>query len=384
MTSINGINWTARTPVNFFQWNSVTYGGGLFVAVASNGTNRVMTSPDGITWTERITTESNTWTSVTYGNNTFVAVSYDGTKRVMTSPDGITWTEITAGTSNTWTSVAYGNDLFVAVADDGGVMTSVDGVTWIARTASALNAWKSVIYSSNTFVAVASSGTNRVMTSADGITWTGRSSSSSNAWQSVTYGNGQLVAVASNGTSQVMTSPDNYYYDYLVMPADGVDYIDGLVTVSLSTVTDLLGTSSSAPTNNTFLIQNGFSPKGELTSSVFDTTSTSSNIKYNSIMWKGTLGDESASEGKVRFQLATSATPDGTWNYYGGDTCSAFDWFDPQGPDKPIELNGVNCTNNWNGNRYFRYKVQICSANDCSSLGMSTPVINSVIVNWSP
>ncbi len=57
-----GVNWISRnTPAADNNWNSVTYGNGLFVAVATSGTgNRVMTSPDGTTWTpelpRRITT----------------------------------------------------------------------------------------------------------------------------------------------------------------------------------------------------------------------------------------------------------------------------------------------------------------------------------------
>ena len=34
-----------------------------------------MTSPDGITWTARSAAEANNWNSVTYGNGLFVAVS---------------------------------------------------------------------------------------------------------------------------------------------------------------------------------------------------------------------------------------------------------------------------------------------------------------------
>src|SRR5690606_27701947 len=89
-----------------------------FVAVAYNGTNRVMTSPDGITWTSRTAGENN-WNSITYGNDIFVAVATDGTNRVMTSPDGITWTSRAAAEDNQWRSVTYGNGLFVAVTQKG-------------------------------------------------------------------------------------------------------------------------------------------------------------------------------------------------------------------------------------------------------------------------
>jgi hypothetical protein len=45
MTSPDGINWKGQTSAADNQWHSVTYGNGLFVAVALDGTsNRVMTS----------------------------------------------------------------------------------------------------------------------------------------------------------------------------------------------------------------------------------------------------------------------------------------------------------------------------------------------------
>ena len=118
--------WTARTAAAANSWKCVTYGNGLFVAVASDGTSRVMTSPDGITWTARTAAEVSGWYSITYGNGLFVAVAYSGTNRVMTSPDGITWTARTAAESNVWQAITYGNSLFVAIAETGAnrVMTS--------------------------------------------------------------------------------------------------------------------------------------------------------------------------------------------------------------------------------------------------------------------
>jgi len=75
-----------------------------------------MTSPDGVTWTARSAAEANEWTSVTYGNGLFVAVANSGTNRVMTSPDGITWTaRSAAGNDDTWGDVAYGNGVFLAI-----------------------------------------------------------------------------------------------------------------------------------------------------------------------------------------------------------------------------------------------------------------------------
>ena len=126
--------WTIRSSAADNGWRSVTYGNGLFVAVANSGTgNRVMTSPDGITWTTRTSAADFSWNSVTYGNGLFVALDNSGSSNsLMTSPDGITWTTRTSAANNGWSSVTYGNGLFVAVAFSGTgnrVMTSPNGIS---------------------------------------------------------------------------------------------------------------------------------------------------------------------------------------------------------------------------------------------------------------
>lgn len=171
------------------------------------------TVPSGIvngTWTARSAAEANQWNCVTFGNGLFVAVAGDGTSRVMTSPDGITWTARTAAAALNWQGVVFGKGLFVAVSHDlvsNSIMTSPDGITWTARTAAEANLWTSVTFANGLFVAVGESGTNRVMTSPDGITWTSRTPEA-NDWQDVTYGNGLFVAVANAGTNRVTTSRD--------------------------------------------------------------------------------------------------------------------------------------------------------------------------------
>jgi hypothetical protein len=209
-----GVRWAIHTTPEANQWKKVAYGNGKFVAVAIDGTNRVMTSPDGITWTARSATEANSWRSVCWSETEklFVAVASDGTNRVMTSPDGITWTARSAAEANSWVSVCYGGGLFVAVAYDGTnrVMTSPDGITWTARSAANAMVWWAVTNGGGLFVAVAEygSGTDQVMTSPDGITWTARTHTGTNNWTGVVYGNGLFVAVSRSGTNRVMTSPD--------------------------------------------------------------------------------------------------------------------------------------------------------------------------------
>jgi hypothetical protein len=205
MTSPDGITWTLQTPASTNQWQSVTFGNNLFVAVSSNGlNNHVMTSPDGITWTSRTPAEQNQWQSVTYGSNGFVAVAINGTNRVMTSADGINWTPRMAAAANFWRSVTYGNGLYVAVSEFGTnrIMTSPDGVNWTSILAPVSNQWVSVGFGNDLFVAVAKSGTgNRVMTSPDGINWSAGISAADNQWSSVTYGNGKFVSVGGGSSS---------------------------------------------------------------------------------------------------------------------------------------------------------------------------------------
>ncbi len=202
------ITWSAQTAAEDNTWQSIVYGEGIFVAVSSNGTNRVMTSPDGVTWTARSApdgTTDSTWKSIAYGNGTFVAVANGGTTKVMTSPDGETWTAQTPAEDNSWESVTFGNGTFVAVADTGTnrAMSSTDGVTWSPHLVSATT-WKAVTYGNGTFVAV--NDRDRAMTSADGATWNLHTMDGNYAWRSLTYGNGVFVAVA--GNMAIDTSPN--------------------------------------------------------------------------------------------------------------------------------------------------------------------------------
>lgn len=231
-TSSDGISWTAQTPALALVWQDVTYGNGLFVAVATSGTTqRVMTSPDGVTWTAR-TTPNQAWRGVAYGTPgitptpLFVAVAGAGTgNRVMTSSDGETWTGGTtplAADTYSWNRVTYGNGRYVAVGSGTSglfenVMTSPDGVTWTLRTTPTgadIN-WTGVAYGepviagtpSPLFVAVArTAGVNNVMTSPDGETWTLQTVPVSTEWRAVAWGGGLFVAVGLAG--KVITSPD--------------------------------------------------------------------------------------------------------------------------------------------------------------------------------
>ena len=212
-TTQNGIDWTF-TLVENSTWTSIIYANGMFVAVASAGTNRVMTSTDGETWTFN-TIQAETWNSVTYGNGVFVAVAYSGESA--TSSDGVAWASVSA--TGFWRSVTYGNGVFVAVGDGStnNVMSSTDGISWTDRSPPiVVTGWASVAYGNGLFVAVALSGTNRVMTSPDGETWVSQAITVG-SWNGISYINNKFVAVGSGFADgkTVMTSHDGISWDIL-------------------------------------------------------------------------------------------------------------------------------------------------------------------------
>ena len=99
------------------NWSSVTYGNGLFVAVANPGGS--MYSSDGINWFAG-NAPLDIWTSVSYGEGFFIAVSDNGTYPVMYSQDGINWSTTDPGSQfNNWGSVASGGGTFLAIPTSG-------------------------------------------------------------------------------------------------------------------------------------------------------------------------------------------------------------------------------------------------------------------------
>lgn len=202
--------WVSETAAAANQWTAVTFGAGLYVAVANSGSgNRVQTSSDGVTWFIQSSAANNAWVDVCYGFGLFVAVAgatgSGSGNRIMTSPDGVVWTIGSGIPDKDWTSIAYGNGVFVAVADDGttsDIMTSPDGLVWTSRTSPNSNGWIDIVFGNALFVAISPfGGAGTAMSSADGITWTAHSTGNSNTWISLTYGNGVYVAVANGGTN---------------------------------------------------------------------------------------------------------------------------------------------------------------------------------------
>lgn len=162
--------------------------------IAVGGSGLVYTTPDLVTVTKRTASEANNWRGLAFAPalgvaGRVVAVASNGTHRVMYSDDGgATWTNATAASALSWQAVTWAASLalFVAVASTGAangsdqVMTSPDGIAWTTR--AALNprqAWSGVTWSSSLSLLVAVSASTAsvggvVMTSTNGTAWTVR------------------------------------------------------------------------------------------------------------------------------------------------------------------------------------------------------------------
>jgi hypothetical protein len=234
--STDGITWNATNPGGFVG-GKLAFGNGLFVNVSnSGGSGQVFTSPDGFVWTSRTAASNDTWSAITYGNGLFVAVAiaYSGGGGIMTSPDGITWTLRVGVGPGGFTGVAYGNGTYVATktGSPGTMVTSYDGITWNDQTtgissltvyfaegifttgkhystdgstwiaASAPNFAVKITYGNGYFMAVTDTEI-KYLYSINGITWTADTPPNTSNFKGIAFGENTFVSVGSGGTNRI-------------------------------------------------------------------------------------------------------------------------------------------------------------------------------------
>jgi hypothetical protein len=321
--SYNGKKWfqwynQAIIPLPLNSWSSVCWSPerGLFVAVADDGgTNRVATggATGGATgienWTSYVpVSENNRWTSVCWSAELgiFVAVAREGTNRVMTSITGYSWSLIPVSTPSTWSSICWSKELgiFVAVATSGSfnVMTSNNGIDWRAISSGIDSSWNSVCWSGEleVFVAVAGNGINRVMSSSNGINWIARTAAQANNWRSICWSPelGLFVAVSTDGTNRSMrtslksrppTSYNIFNREFIYNETFGFNSINenGIWTFYNIAVTTLnvtgtsTGTSDDRLKHNEIAITNGLDVIDRLTPKFYQKTQDLLDANYN-------------------------------------------------------------------------------------------------------
>jgi len=113
-----------------------------------------------------------------------------------------------------------------------------------------------------------------------------------------------------------------------------------------------------------------YAEEGYLISSIYD-TGIESGVSYNSIIWEGSLNG-----GRIKFQISTATSTSGPWQFLGPD-CTTNSYYEViNDADKAIP---ITCPLHYN-QRYFRYKVILNPSTDFSR----TPIINRIIINYSP
>ena len=199
-SSTNGTTWTIRSsslglPTVSSWWQAVTYGGGKFVAVGSQGITA--TSTDGITW------------SMTYpqwAGRGITAIFYSATKnlwlmglqpgQIYSSSDLITWTLRSSLATSAVNAFAENSTTIVAVCS-GRIQSSTDGITWTSRGTTTLN---NVIWDSVNSLFVAAGGSGVIQTSPTGTTWTARTSGTGSITLDAIAYAGQLIVGTQSGT----------------------------------------------------------------------------------------------------------------------------------------------------------------------------------------
>lgn len=221
-TSTDGVTWTAGDTAagSTSSLNAVAYGNGLFVAV---GSNLIATTTDGMNWVNRTPAGSFTFNGISFGGGVFVAVANTGL--AYRSTDGVNWTPITStGTTSNLTAVAYGAGMFTAVGAAGAVTTSADlGLTWSATTSgtAALNA---IRYANGQFVVVGASSTvltSQTLSAPAALTFTPRTlSATGQNLTGLAYGDGYFVAVGTSSAASCFVSLDAISWTTVTPAAD--------------------------------------------------------------------------------------------------------------------------------------------------------------------
>lgn len=196
------------------------------------------------------------------------------------------------------------------------------------------------------------------------------------AWND-TYGWVSFCGNSSGGASTLTGTstwvcPSVPTYEVTVSPTTGVftgwawNDVIGWVDFNCANVADNICSTSNFETAASWTASSTF---GTLDSETFD-TGVASGSEINSITWVGSTPAGTA----VGFQLAVSNSSSGPWNFAGPDGTSATIYSGISGV--PIILTQYSSLIG----RYFRYRA-ILTTNIAKTI---SPVVNDVMVNWSP
>jgi len=203
LVSTNGHSWTAASGPSG-PWTALTFGEGHFVAVSSVG--QIDTSTNGMQWTAAWHHGNYDFTSVAYGNGHFVATDA-ALGAVAISTNGVVWSRLfpAPNTVKKWGAVVYGEGEFVAFdgSSSGYTATSVYGNVWTLHQLSPAEAIVGTTFGCGSFVGVGQStvSTENFISSTSGTAWTTTTVpiDATSYWTAVGYGAHRFVAVDASG-----------------------------------------------------------------------------------------------------------------------------------------------------------------------------------------
>jgi len=142
-------NLIASPPLYGYAWNGIAFGNALGIdtfVIVSPGGDIAYSTDIGVSWTNVFGAPSANWTSVTFGNGVFIAVAPN---LQAYSSNGISWTSASSIASGYWSAVAY--NTFLYGSPDSG---SPDSVSLLTPPIQVVNRnFTSTIYSSISFEA---------------------------------------------------------------------------------------------------------------------------------------------------------------------------------------------------------------------------------------
>jgi hypothetical protein len=201
--STNGIDWATVVFGNRHTFTRVTFGNGLFAALAESHEPIVFTSPDGLNWAAHGLPFAAV-SSLDFVNGEFLMAGYNANTQFLLgrSADCTAWDvePITGLFPNPPKSIAYGNGVYVSITA-GELVVSQDSHTWTRRFIP--SSFNRVIFANGLFAA--SSRNGEVWTSTDGRHWFARNTGIvhgdglSGDVNGLAYGLGQFTAVGDDG-----------------------------------------------------------------------------------------------------------------------------------------------------------------------------------------